>query len=88
MTDITSVALELQAFATKIFRWFKNNHLKANPGKPHILLSTKKSEIVSIDGIVLAASSAEKLLGVTINSVLKFQKHITELCLKGSEQKA
>ena len=88
MTDITSVALELQAFATKIFRWFKNNHLKANPGKSHILLSTKKSEIVSIDGIVLAASSAEKLLGVTINSVLKFQNHITELCLKGSEQKA
>ena len=26
-TDILSVALEVQAFATKLFRWFRNNHL-------------------------------------------------------------
>ena len=32
-TDIPSVALELQVSATKLFHWFKNNHLKANPGK-------------------------------------------------------
>ena len=32
-TDIHNVALELQASASKLFRWFKNNHLKANPRK-------------------------------------------------------
>ena len=47
-TDITSVALEVKASATKLFRWFKNNHFKANPGKSHILLNTNKLEIVSI----------------------------------------
>ena len=67
-TDIPSLPLEVQAFATKLFRWFKNNHLKANPGKSHILLGTNKLEIVSIDGIPLAASSHKKLLGVTIDS--------------------
>ena len=81
-TDIPSVALELQASATKLFRWFKNNHLKANPGKSHILLSSKKPEIVCVDGISLAASSHEKLLGVIIDSELKFENHITEICLK------
>ena len=30
-TDIPSVALELQSSAAKLFRWFKNNHLQANP---------------------------------------------------------
>ena len=65
-TDIPSLPLEVQASATKLFRWFKNNHLKANPAKSHILLSTNKLEIVSINGIPLAASSHEKLLGVTI----------------------
>ena len=78
-TDIPSVALELQASATKLFRWFKNNHLKPNPGKSHIFLSSKKPEIVSVDGISLAASSHEKLLGVIIDSELKFENHITEL---------
>ena len=81
-TDIPSLPLEVQASATKLFRWFKNNHLKANPGKSHILLSTNKLEIVSIDGIPLAASSHEKLLGVTIDSELKSENHIKELCLK------
>ena len=81
-TEIPSVALELQASATKHFRWFKNNHLKANPGKSHILPSTNKLEIVSIDGIPLAASSQEKLLGVTIDLELNFENHIKEFCLK------
>ena len=85
-TDIPSVALELQASATKLFLWFKNNHLKANPGKSHILLSSKKPEIVSVDGISIAASSHEKLLGVIIDSELKFENHITELCLKVSKK--
>ena len=64
-TDIPSLSLEVQASETKLFRWLKNNHLKANPGKFHILLSTNKLEI---DGIPLAASSHKKLLGVTIDS--------------------
>ena len=85
-TDIPSVALELQVSATKLFLWFKNNHLKANPGKSHILLSSKKPEIVSVDGISIAASSHEKLLGVTIDSELKFENHIREICLKVSKK--
>ena len=75
-TDIPSVALEVQASATK------NDHSKANLGKSHILLRTNKREIVSIDGIPLVASEHEKLLGVTIDSELKLENHIKKLCLK------
>ena len=81
-TDIPSLPLEVQASATKLFRWFKNNYLKANPGKFHILLNPNKLEIISIDGFSLAVSSHEKLLGVTIDSELNFKNHIKELCLK------
>ena len=84
-TDIPSVALELQASATKLFRWFKDNHLKDTPGKSHILHKSKKPQIVSTDGIPYAASSHEKLRGVTIDSELKFENHITELYLKVSK---
>ena len=73
VTDIVNAALELQASSTNLFRWFKNNHLKPNPGKSHILLSSKKPEIVSVDWSLLVASSYEKLLGVTIDSELKFE---------------
>ena len=67
-------------------RWFKNNHLKANPGKSHILLSINKHQIFSIDGIPLAASSHEKLLGVIVDSELIFENHIKELRLKVSKK--
>ena len=36
--------------------------MKANPGKCHLLLSTKSPEIVSIDGIQVKSSTAENLL--------------------------
>ena len=78
LQDITRVALELQASATKFFRWFENSHLEANPGKYHILLSSKKPEIVSFDGTPLVASSHEKLLGVIIDSELKFNRAMSQ----------
>ena len=52
-TDIPSAALELQVSATKLLRWFKNKHLNANPGKSHILLSSKRPDIVSVDEFLL-----------------------------------
>ena len=76
-----SVALELQVSTIKLFRWFKSNYLRANPGKSHILLSSKKPEIVSVDGISLAGSSPKKLLAVTIDSELRSENHITEQVL-------
>ena len=84
--DKPCVVLELQASATKVSSWFKNNHSKVNPEKCHILLSMKKHEIVSTYGIPLAASSNEKLLGVTTDSELKFDNHITEFCLKDGKK--
>ena len=81
----TQLALELQASSSKHFCWFKNNHLKANPGKSHILLIARKPEIVSIDEIPLTVNSHEKLLEVSElklritlqNYVLKLAKNVT-----------
>ena len=57
----------------QLFRWFKNDHLKAYQGKSHILLSTKRPEIISIKEISLSASSHKKLLRVAIDSELKLR---------------
>ena len=45
-------------------------------------LEPRNLRLFSIDEIPLTASSHEKLLGVTIETELKFENHITELCLK------
>ena len=60
--------------------------MKANPGESHILLSNKKTEKVTINVVVLTSSVEEKLLGVTLDSELKFEKHITGICNRASQK--
>ena len=84
--SVKSTTKKLGISATKLFSWFKNNHLEVNPGKSNFLFSTKKPEIVSFDGIRLTANSHEKLLRVTAGSELKFENHVTELCVKVSKK--
>ena len=83
-TDIPTVISELQDISTKVFNWFGNNHMKANPGKCHLLLSTKSPEVVSIDGIQITSSTAETLLGITIDSEINFENHRSAICNKVS----
>ena len=51
-----------------------------------ILLSNKKTEKVKINDVVLTSSVEEKLLGITLDSELKFEKHITDICNKASQK--
>ena len=60
--------------------------MKANPGKSHILVSTKKTEKVKINDVVLTSSFEEKLLGITLDSELEFEKHIKDTCNKASQK--
>ena len=84
--NIRVVILELQSLAFRLFKWFENNHMKANPGKSHILLSNMKTEKVKMNNVVLTSSVEEKLLGITLDSELKFEKRITDICNKASQK--
>ena len=85
-TDIPTVISELQAISAKVFNWFGNNLMKANPGKCHLLLSTKSPEVVSIDGMQIKSSTAETLLGINIDSELNFDIHLSAICNKVSRK--
>ena len=60
--------------------------MKANPVMSHILLSNKKTEKVTINNVVLTSSVEKKLLGITLDSELKFEKHITGVFNKASQE--
>ena len=60
--------------------------MKANPGKCHLLLSTKSPEVLSIDGIQMKCSTAGTLLGITIDSKLNFDHHLSAICSKVSKK--
>ena len=83
---IPSVITQLQSTASKLFSWFTNNYMKVNPGKFHILISTKNAIDAHHEGVCITSSSCEILLGTTIDSDLKFDKHISDLCDKVSKK--
>lgn len=60
--------------------------MKANPDKCHLLLSTKNEQFVNISNFNIKNSKSEKLLGVTIDSELKFVEHINNMCVEASQK--
>ena len=64
--------------------------MKANPGKCHLLHSTKSPEVVSIDGIQIKTSAAEPLItintDITIDSELNFENHLSAISNKVSRK--
>ena len=69
-----------------MFSWFSNNGMKANPDKCHLLFSGKNNFKAKIDNYVIESSKQQKLLGVLLNSELKFDKHLDNLCKKTSQK--
>ena len=70
---MSSVNNELQRIANKISKWFENNHMKANPIKSLVLLSSNIQQVVPFDNVQITSSLTEKLLGTTFDLELKFE---------------
>ena len=58
--------------------------MKANLDKCHLLLSTTEAFNFQISETVIHNSHSRKLLGVTFDNKLKFEKHITIICQKAN----
>ena len=70
----------MEQVSEDLFNWFKNNRLKNNADKCHVLVSTNKSISVNMGNYTIDNSECEKLLGVKIDVNLNFSDPISELC--------
>ena len=82
--NISSVVKLLEEVACAIFQWFKENEMKANAEKCHVLLSTSIELTVNFNELQFKNSQLEKLLEITIDNDLKFENHINNICKKAS----
>ena len=62
------------------------NYLKANPGKSHLLPTSRDEASIKIDDTDIKSSSSKKLLGVIIDNKLTFNEHVSKLCKKASNK--
>ena len=77
---------KLEDTTEKLFNWFQCHNFKANASKCHFFLPPYKPATIKIKASAIESSNSEKLLGVTIDSKLSFDDHITILCRKTSQK--
>ena len=86
--DGRSVVDELKISSLILVSWLKNNYMKANIDKSHLLLSEKNNFTSNIDGNVIESEDNQVLLSITIDSNFSFNKHINPLhCNSGGREK-
>ena len=80
--NVDDLITSLEQASNGLFEWFKNNLLKSNADKCHLLVSTNDRVSVNVDGFKIDKSDTEKLLGVKFDKKLTFDDHISDICKK------
>ena len=83
---IDDLITSLRDAAEKLFKWFSDNQMKENTDKCHLLLSKDESSEIHIGDSIIESSTCEKLLGIKIDSKLRFDDHIQDLCNKANRK--
>ena len=84
--NLEEVIQKLELTTNNLFEWFKNNHMKANADKCHLLVTRDTDVTAKIGEFDVKNSREEKLLGVKIDSKLSFENHVSSLCKKASQK--
>ena len=84
--SLDKVINKLEASTNNLFKWFHENHMKANADKCHLLVTTKSAVSANIGEFVINNSNEEKLLGIKIDTKLSFENHVSSLCKKASQK--
>ena len=87
--DTDSVAATLELDSARAIKWFSDNYMKLNEDKCHLLTFGNISDdsvSVGIGSSIITNSTEEKLLGVTLDSKLSFEQHLSNLCQKVSKK--
>ena len=83
--DVESVAARLEDNVSGALDWFKSNRMVASPQKFQVIfvgLKQNQKFLLEIGNIIAKATRSVKLLGITVDDELKFEKHVKTLCQK------
>ena len=84
--NLDDVISNLEKSTNCPLNWFRENHMKANADKCHLLVTSDESCTAKIEYFSIKNSTEEKLLGVKFDSNLFFENHVTSLCKKASQK--
>ena len=83
------VAVSLELDLAHTLEWFDSKRMVANPGKFQVMflgLNMDQKLCIEIDDLVIKPTNSVKLLGITIDSKLKFTEHVKSICTKANKK--
>ena len=84
--SLDNVISNLEKSTNSLLKWFRENQMKANADKCHLLVSSSESCTAMIEDFSIKNSTEEKLLGVKFDSNRSFENHVTSLSTKASHR--
>ena len=85
--DLKSLITRLEHDAALAIEWFESNYMKLNQDKCNFLFSEHKYETMFVKvGEKKIWESKQKLLGILIDSDLKFDEYILSQCKKAGKK--
>ena len=76
----------LEQICKPLLKWFKDNKMKLNPHKCHLILSGKENVGINVGNVVIKNPRKEKLLGVFLDEKATFGYHIENMCIKAGRK--
>ena len=84
--SVKEVINSLKEASDELFYWFRDNQMKANPDKCHLLTSSSDKVSICVDNYNIKSSKCEKHLGIKIDNKLNFNTHVDEICKKAGQK--
>ena len=88
--DLLETKNVLTSESEYVIEWFGTNQMQANPGKFQTIVLSKRGcgycESFTIHDNTVKCEDSVKLLGVTIDYMLNFDLHISDICKKAARQ--
>ena len=84
--NLNNLLRRLESDSMAVIDWFDYNYMKLNKEKCHYIIAGHKHEFtwVRVGDANIAESREQKLLGIIIDSNLKFDSHVSNICKKAS----
>jgi len=84
---IPKVISQLENDSVTLLKWIRDNGMKANLKKFHLILSEANDKLcICVDNSQVQNSNSGKLLGITIDSKMNFTEHVSRFCAKVSQK--
>ena len=82
--NITDVIKALEEIGENLVNWLSNNEMKLKTDKCYLLLNSKEPNTLKLGDLHINDSISEKLLDITFDCKLKFNKYLKDIFQKAS----